>query len=121
MLSQKGMRPLQASTVLGESSEANTYSDSATREISQCGRMWQDTCNDRCIMLRVRKWLAYLFSGGAFLRRKSGFLEYHAALDVVQGEGLCVGMQVVSLGGFLGLFGEHGALSRLVVGSLLLF
>lgn len=92
VLSQTGMKPLQASTALGESSSANAYSNCVTREMSQWGRMWQDSCNDSCIMLRGKKWLAYLFSGGAFLGREGGFLEYHAALDVVQGEGLCVGM-----------------------------
>lgn len=52
VLSQTGMKPLQASTALGESSSANAYSNCVTREMSQWGRMWQDNCNDSCIMLR---------------------------------------------------------------------
>ena len=54
VLSQTGMKPLQASTALGESSSANAYSNCVTREMSQCGRTWQDSCNDRCIMMRGR-------------------------------------------------------------------
>lgn len=75
-----------------------------------CGSYLQQ----QCIMPRKGKWLAYLFSGGAFLGREGGFLEYHTALDVAQSEGLRVGMYVVALRVLLGLCGEHGALLGLL-------
>lgn len=73
-----------------------------------------------CIRWKQEKWLAYLFSRGAFLWRESGLLEYHATLDVFQGERLRVRMEAVALRVVLGLGGEHGALDGLIAGCRLL-